>query len=167
MSSSYRHKAIERPAKLTLRSRRSVFLLCGAVLLAGAILYRSGTHQPQPPLPTIRIAIKGQPLLVEVASTEGQRQRGLMFRAHLKDRAGMLFVFEEPQPLSFWMKNTAIPLSLAYLDAQGRIVELVDMAPFDRTEHHAATPARYALEVNHGWFATNSVMVGDVVVGIP
>ena len=75
----------------------------------------------------------------------------------------MLFVFSKDQVLSFWMRNTYLPLSIAYLDASGEIVDIQDMQPLDETAHPSAKPARYALEVNQGWFKRHSVLVGQQI----
>lgn len=100
---------------------------------------------------------------VEIAATDAERQMGLMGRASLAADVGMLFVFDAEQPLSFWMKDTLIPLSIAYIDAAGRIVDIQDMQPLDETPHPSAAPAQYALEVNQGFFAANGIQVGDLV----
>jgi uncharacterized membrane protein (UPF0127 family) len=75
----------------------------------------------------------------------------------------MLFVYDHEQVLSFWMKDTLIPLSIAYIDVEGRIVDIQDMQPLDETSHPSAKPAQYALEVNQGFFEGRGVMVGDMV----
>ncbi len=100
-------------------------------------------------------------LQVEIADTDAERQRGLMERTALGENRGMLFVFDSEQTLSFWMKNTLIPLSVAYLDSEGRIVDIQDMQPLDETPHPSAEPAQYALEVNQGFFEKRGVKVGD------
>ena len=98
---------------------------------------------------------------VEIADNDAERQRGLMERTALAENAGMLFVFEREKPLAFWMKNTLIPLSVAYIDSNGRIVDIQDMEPLDETPHPSAEPARYALEVNQGFFAERGIEVGN------
>jgi uncharacterized membrane protein (UPF0127 family) len=99
-----------------------------------------------------------------VADSAAERQRGLMGRrAKLAENAGMLFVFGHEQWLSFWMKNTYIPLSIAFIDTEGRIVDIQDMQPLDTIPHVSAEPARYALEVNQGFFAERGIEVGDEV----
>jgi uncharacterized membrane protein (UPF0127 family) len=98
---------------------------------------------------------------VEIAATDAERERGLMGRTALAEDAGMLFVFDQEQQLSFWMKDTLIPLSIAYIDGGGRIVDIQDMQPLDETPHPSAEPARYALEVNQGFFAARGIQVGD------
>lgn len=101
---------------------------------------------------------------VEIARTPHQRQLGLMYRRHLDEDGGMLFVFEVEQELSFWMRNTFIPLSIAFLDSRGRVVDIQDMTPLDETPVRSARPALYALEVNQGAFQRKGVKVGDVIV---
>ena len=103
------------------------------------------------------------PVQVELADTYAERQTGLSGRPTLAEDAGMLFVFDHEQPLSFWMKDTLIPLSIAYISAEGRIVDIQDMQPLDETPHPSAEPAQYALEVNQGFFAERGVAVGDTV----
>ena len=90
-----------------------------------------------------------------------------MFRKSLEREEGMLFVFGEPAYHSMWMKNTLIPLSVAFLDADGRILNILDMEPQTLDTHTAAGPAVYAIETNKGWFAANKVKPGDKVTGLP
>ncbi len=124
--------------------------------------------EPEAPveLPTLTILNSlGErvPVQVEIADTPAERQQGLMGREALAEDAGMLFVFEQEQPLSFWMKDTLIPLSIAYIDGSGTIVDIQDMQPLDETSHPSAAPAMYALEVNQGFFGEWGVTVGDMV----
>ncbi len=100
---------------------------------------------------------------VEIADERTEQQRGLMERTELAEDAGMLFVFERDEPRSFWMRNTLIPLSIAYIAESGRIVDIQDMQPLDETSHPSAEPARYALEVNQGFFAERGIEAGDEV----
>ena len=100
---------------------------------------------------------------VEIADDYAERQRGLMERTELAENAGMLFVFDREQQLSFWMRNTLIPLSIAYIDAEERIIDIQDMQPLDETSHPSAEPAMYALEVNQGFFDEHGVGVGNEV----
>lgn len=104
---------------------------------------------------------------VEIADEPSERSRGLMYRDTLGADDGMLFVYPDAAERSFWMHNTRIPLSIAYLDAQGRIVHLADMQPLSDTSVPSGAPAAYALEVNAGWFTRHGVRVGDVVKGLP
>jgi len=124
------------------------------------------TEASQPPIATITTSSGERvPVEVEVADTDAERQTGLMGRAALPENAGMLFVFEGEQALSFWMRDTLIPLSIAYIDAEGRIVDIQDMQPLDDVPPHyvSAEPVRYALEVNQGFFEQRGVAVGDTV----
>ena len=98
---------------------------------------------------------------VEIADEEAEQQRGLMQRTALAEEAGMLFVFRGERPLSFWMKDTLIPLSIAYIDGDGGIVDIQDMQPLDESSYPSAAPAQYALEVNQGFFEERGVQVGD------
>ena len=126
----------------------------------------TGTEASPLPISTITTSAGERvPVGVEIADTDVERQTGLMGRSALAEDAGMLFVFEGEQTLSFWMKDTLIPLSIAYIDAQGRIVDIQDMQPLDDTLPHyvSAEPARYALEVNQGFFEERGVTVGDTV----
>ena len=107
-------------------------------------------------LPLIEITVGGHPLRVEVASTPEARNRGLMYRRHLGEDEGMLFVYDEPQELRFWMKNTHIPLSIAFIDEDGVITQIEDMEPhWSRVRSTSLSSA--ALEVSRGWFRNHAV----------
>ena len=112
----------------------------------------------------LELKIKDKKIKAEVARTEAEKGRGLMFRQKLGKNEGMLFVYEKEERLSFWMKNTPIPLSIAFLDKSGLIVDIQDMVPFSLQTRVSAFPAQYALEVNQGWFKTNEIFPGDQVV---
>lgn len=115
-------------------------------------------------LPTEEISVKGNPLTVELAATPAARVCGLSRRPELPPDRGMLFIFPDSRPRSFWMKDTYIPLSIAYLDDAGRILSIQDMVP-QRVDIHypSVQPASYALEVNQGWFRRNGIEVGEIV----
>jgi uncharacterized membrane protein (UPF0127 family) len=100
---------------------------------------------------------------VEIADDNFERMRGLMYRTALGESRGMLFVFPKEELLSFWMKNTSIPLSIAYIDSDGRITDILDMKPFDDKPPHyvSSEPVQYALEVNQGFFDEHGVKVGN------
>ena len=115
--------------------------------------------QSPPQRVTLRAA--GQSLTVEVARTEAQRERGLMERANLGPRDGMIFVFDRDDHLSFWMKNTPSPLSIAFLAADGKILQIEDMQPFSETIVRSRLSARYALEMRKGAFAELGISEGD------
>ena len=103
-------------------------------------------------------------LVVEYAYNFDQRQRGLMYRESLCDNCGMLFKFDLPRYAGFWMKNTQVPLDIAYIDAAYQIVDIKPMYPFKLDPVHSSAPVLYALEMNQGWFAANEINVGDSVV---
>lgn len=99
-------------------------------------------------------------LQVELARTDAEQQKGLMFRKTMPADQGMLFVFEREQHLGFWMKNTYLPLSIAFLNADFVIVDIQDMMPLDEKTHLSAAPALYALEMNQGWFREHKIGIG-------
>ena len=103
----------------------------------------------------------------EIASTEEERAQGLMFRKELAGGEGMLFVFDRDQLMNFWMKNTLIPLSIAYISSEGRILEIHSMKPHSESPVRSSRSARYALEVPEGWFASVNVKPGDILIGYP
>lgn len=104
---------------------------------------------------------------VEIADEPAERSKGLMYRDTLGADDGMLFVYPDSQERSFWMHNTRIPLTIAYIDAEGRIVHLADMTPLSDASVPSNALAMYALEMNRGWFATHGVTVGTRVTGLP
>jgi uncharacterized membrane protein (UPF0127 family) len=106
-------------------------------------------------------------ITVEVARTDEERAKGLMFRKTLPDGQGMIFIFDRDQQLSFWMKNTVIPLSIAFIASDGHIVEIKDMQPNDLNSIKSSRSVRYALEVPHGWFGRVNVKAGDIVKNAP
>jgi uncharacterized membrane protein (UPF0127 family) len=99
----------------------------------------------------------------EIARTDEERNTGLMYRKKLPDGEGMLFVYERDQIMSFWMKNTYIPLSIAFITSDGRIIEIKDMYPHDETSVLSSRSARYALEVPQNWFSRVGVQLGDIL----
>lgn len=102
-----------------------------------------------------------------MAESAEKRRTGLMFRKELPPDSGMLFVFEKEQILSFWMKNTFLPLSIAFIATNGMILEIQDMAPMDEENlHRSPLPVRYALEMEQGWFRKNGIAPGDRINGI-
>jgi uncharacterized membrane protein (UPF0127 family) len=126
-----------------------------------------GTAQQGGALPVTTLKFGSHALRVEVASTPEWHARGLMFREKLGRNDGMLFVYPEPSYLSMWMKNTLIPLSVAFVDGDGRILNIVDMEPQTLDSHLSAGPAIYAIEANRGWFADKGIKAGDRVSGLP
>ena len=115
-------------------------------------------------LPVATISINGHPLAVELATTPKARVCGLSNRVNLPENHGMLFIYPTIGQRTFWMKDTQITLSIAFLDDSGRILSIQHMPPMQTTErYHSPQPVRYALEVNQGWFAIHGIGVGDIV----
>ncbi len=119
--------------------------------------------EPQATATIINSAGERVVVRTEIADTQAEQQRGLMERTELAEDAGMLFVFPQERPRSFWMRNTLIPLSIAYIDSDGRIVDIKDMQPLDETSVPSAEPAQYALEVNQGFFEARGIEVGNTL----
>jgi len=136
---------------------------CLAVSIAGAAHGAASVEA----LPTVALSINGHKIIAEVAATPERRATGLMHRFSLQPDHGMVFVFDYPEPQAFWMKNTFIPLSIAFIDERGRIVNIEDMAPQTEVTHWSTAPARYALEMRKGWFAERGVKPGDRIDGLP
>lgn len=103
----------------------------------------------------------------EVAAKEAERQQGLMFREKMGPNEGMVFLFDTPASVCMWMKNTLIPLSVAFLDDNGKIVNIEDMKPQTTDSHCAKKPIRYALEMNQGWFRQKNIKPGAIIEGLP
>jgi uncharacterized membrane protein (UPF0127 family) len=111
----------------------------------------------------IPLYLKGKEVWVEVAKTPEERAKGLMGRKHLGQEEGMVFIFETEDYHAFWMKDTLIPLSIAFIDQEGRIVRITDMKPLTLETHSPPKPVLYALEMKKGWFSANGIKVGDIV----
>jgi uncharacterized membrane protein (UPF0127 family) len=111
----------------------------------------------------IPLYIKDKEIWVEVAKSPEERANGLMGRKHLGKNEGMLFIFEIEDYHGFWMKDTIIPLSIAFIDREGRIVKITDMKPLALESHIPPKPVLYALEMNRGWFSANGINVGDII----
>jgi uncharacterized protein len=114
----------------------------------------------------VPLAIGGHQVTVEIVDTPETRAQGLMFRERLDADHGMLFVFPTDQQLGFWMKNTLVPLSIAFLDRNYGILNIADMEPLSERVHASAGAARYALELEQGWFARHGVGAGDRIPDI-
>ena len=117
-------------------------------------------------MPEIALRMGKHELTTEVASTGSQRSLGLMHRRMLPENRGMLFVFPDVALHAMWMMNTFVPLSVAFLDRDGVIINIEDMQPHTQTAHGAVKPAKYALEANQGWFRKRGIKPGDKVEGL-
>jgi uncharacterized membrane protein (UPF0127 family) len=134
-----------------------------ALIAAAPALAAMGARAQPPEIP---VSINGHKLTVEVAHTDAVRTQGLMHRRMLPENRGMLFVFPDAALHGMWMMDTYIPLSVAFLDERGVIINIADMEPHTRNTHSAAKPARYALEVNRGWFSKRAIKPGARIEGI-
>lgn len=133
--------------------------------LIGCALVTSGgvfaQDAPQTDLPRVTLGAGMHQINAQVASTPQQRQIGLMFRTAMPQHEGMLFVFEQPAQQCFWMKNTLLPLTAAFVADDGTIVNMADMKPQTLDSHCSSQPVRYVLEMNKGWFAKKGVKAGS------
>jgi len=121
-------------------------------------------NRAQPKLPTVKLWLGSQEILAEVARAPQQLQTGMMFRTNVAESEGMLFVLPYTQQASFWMKNCLVPLSIGYIDPEGTIQEIHDLAPNNtNTVLSASANIRFALEVSQGWFDRNRVVTGMVI----
>ncbi|MEM7409690.1 MAG: DUF192 domain-containing protein [Myxococcota bacterium] len=142
-----------------------------ALVLVFALVAACGNGAPPPidgsELPVEWLRIGTHRISAEIARTPAERNRGLMFRESLPTDHGMLFVFQDDRVRGFWMRNTPLPLTIAYADAAGRIVHIADLEPHVETPVSSRYPARYALEMRRDWFRDHAVFPGDRIEGIP
>ena len=118
-------------------------------------------------LPVVKLQAGMHLVQAEVAADFASRAQGLMYRSAMASNAGMLFIFDETSAQCMWMKNTLIALSVAFIDERGTVINIEDMAPQTEDSHCARRPARYALEMNRGWFAARGIKPGSRIGGIP
>lgn len=149
--------------------RLSRYVVAALLLVAALGLSSSAFAQvkAQPTLPTAKLTAGIHVITAEVAATPQSRTVGLMFRERLAPNHGMLFVFDTKSPQCFWMRNTPVALTIAFIDDDGTIVQLDDMAPQSDDSHCSRKPVRYALEMEQGWFAKRGVATGAKLGGLP
>ena len=131
---------------------------CGGGVLA---------QEPQRDLPRVRLSAGMHQIDAQAALTSGQRAAGLMWRKEMPQHEGMLFVFDQPSVQCFWMQNTYLPLSAAFIEDDGTIVNIADMKPLVTDSHCSGKPVRFVLEMNQGWFAKKGVKPGTRLTGEP
>jgi uncharacterized membrane protein (UPF0127 family) len=141
--------------------------LLAALAVAAALQLAHAADEPQMDLPRVKLSSGMHQIDAQVAQTVDERSTGLMFRREMPQHEGMLFVFEQPSQQSFWMKNTVLPLSAAFVADDGTIVNLVDMKPQTLDSHCSLKPVRYVLEMNQGWFAKKGIKAGAKLAGRP
>lgn len=133
------------------------------VLLALPLLASTQAHAQ---MPRIELSAGIHRIDAEVAADQQNRMQGLMNRRNMASNQGMLFVFTRPDRHCMWMRNTLLPLSVAFLNEQGQILNIEDMKPQTDNNHCASAPARFALEMNQGWFASKGIKVGQHIGGV-
>lgn len=139
----------------------------GQIALAGLALLSCSAHAQTGPqkLPTTQLTAGMHLIRAEVADDDLERQIGLMHRPSMGANDGMVFVFERPEVQCFWMRNTLIPLSAAFIDDSGTIVNIEDMKPQTEDSHCSKKPVRFVLEMNKGWFEKRGLKAGSVIGG--
>lgn len=145
---------------------KSLFKLLLAGLMAGAGGLACA-QSPQMDLPRVKLSAGMHQIDAQVAATSEQRSTGLMFRKEMPQHEGMIFVFEQPSVQCFWMKNTLLPLTAAFVKDDGTIVNLADMKPQTTDSHCSSGPVRFVLEMNQGWFAKKKIQAGFKLGGLP
>ena len=143
---------------------KKLFLLLTGLLFAAMGMAQS---EPQTQLPRTKLSAGMHLMDVQVAATPDQRTIGLMFRKDMGASEGMLFVFEQPAVQCFWMKNTLLPLSAAFIRDDGTIVNIEDMKPLTTDSHCSAAPVRFVLEMHQGWFNKKGIKAGQKIGGRP
>ena len=139
--------------------------LLSVLAAAGALC--ASAQEAQTNLPRVRLGAGMHQIDAQVATTPDERATGLMYRKQMPQHEGMLFVFEYPSQQCFWMKNTLLPLSVAFVADDGRIVNIDEMQPQTLDSHCSTEPVRYVLEMNKGWFAKKGVKAGQKLSGPP
>ncbi|WP_312998175.1 DUF192 domain-containing protein [Achromobacter animicus] len=155
---------------VTAAGRKAPVIAAAAIAIATALPLPVSAQQqtgPQPRLPTTQLSAGIHIIRAEVANTDATRRDGLMFRRELPGNDGMLFVFDQPDVQCFWMRNTLLPLSIAFIADDGTIVNIEDMAPQTEDPHCAKKPVRYALEMAQGWFGKHGITAGKKLDGLP
>ena len=142
--------------------KRAFFTL----LLSGLAITTIAQDAPQTNLPRIKLQAGMYQIDTQVAQTPEQRSIGLMYRTEMPQHEGMLFVFEQPSTQCFWMKNTLLPLTAAFVADDGTIVNLADMKPQTTDSHCSAKPVRFVLEMHQGWFAKKGLKAGSRLSGV-
>ena len=137
------------------------------VLVLAFTLAAAGAAAQQPVLRTVELGAGMHLIRAELADRDATRALGLMHRTSLPPNGGMLFVFEQPAVQCFWMRNTLLPLSIAFLADDGTVVNIDDMKPMTENSHCSQKPVRYVLEMNQGWFARKGVKAGSKLQGGP
>ena len=146
--------------------KKALSQLILAISLTAPVLHTQAQGAPQTTLPRTSITAGMYLIDAQVAMAPREREIGLMYRKEMPAQEGMLFVFTQEERHCMWMRNTFLPLSVAFLDANGLILDIEDMEPQTEDNHCAAAPARFALEMNKGWFAGKGIKPGQRIGGV-
>ena len=155
------------PRLFSRLTRRCATAVGAALLCAATLGWAQNQERPQLDLPRLELSAGMHRINAQVAQSPQERQIGLMHRQKMPPHEGMLFVFEQPATQCFWMKNTPLALTAAFVADDGTIVNLADMQPNDTASHCSAQPVRYVLEMNQGWFAQKKLKAGFKLSGAP
>lgn len=142
---------------------RPIYVFLVALLATAA----AAQDQPQLDLPVVQLQAGMHNIRAQVARSVNERSTGLMHRREMPQHEGMLFIFEQPSQQCFWMKNTLLPLSIAFLADDGTVVNVREMLPQALDSHCSDKPVRYVLEMNQGWFAKRAIKPGFKLTGTP
>ena len=143
--------------------KNRVWLACAALVWSSTAVAQEGPQN----LPTVRLGAGIHNIQAQLAQTPEQRATGLMFRSSMGTNEGMLFAFEAPATQCFWMKNTLLPLSAAFIADNGTVINIEDMKPQTLDSHCSKQPVRFVLEMNQGWFAKRGIKPGSKLSGPP
>jgi uncharacterized membrane protein (UPF0127 family) len=155
------------PPSAKIMPMKRIYLTCLAVALSFTMGLATAQETPQTQLQRITLSVGIHQIDTQVALTPEQHQIGLMYRTEMPQGEGMLFVFPNPSQQCFWMKNTILPLTAAFVADDGSIVNLEDMKPQTTDSHCSLKPVRYVLEMNQGWFAKKGIKPGMKFAGRP
>jgi uncharacterized repeat protein (TIGR04076 family) len=151
-----------------LAVKKNLWLFVATLLLGFVFLSKpSWAREPQTQLNRVTLTAGMFQITAQIAQTAEQRAIGLMFRKEMPHQEGMLFIFDRPDTQCFWMKNTLIPLTAAFISEDGTIVNLVDMEPQSLQSHCSERPVRFVLEMNQGWFSKKGMKAGTKLSGEP
>ena len=137
------------------------------IIVASLSFVTASTAYAQAKPKTVQLSAGIYVIQAEVAATDAERQQGLMMRSKMSATEGMVFDFGAPAGVCMWMKNTLIPLSVAFIDTEGKIINIEDMQPETTDSHCAKKVVRYALEMNQGWFKQKNIKPGSKIQGLP
>ena len=152
---------------LLFSASRTLRALTGTALVIALAYTLPAKAQQRPVFQTIPLSAGIHLIKAEVAGNEAEREYGLMYREKMGQNEGMVFLFGAPAGVCMWMKNTLLPLSVAFIDTTGKVVNIEDMQPQTTNSHCAKKPVAYALEMNLGWFKQKNIRAGSIINGLP